>query len=86
MGFDLKIFEDGTSVESLDAEYLEWLVEARAAEVQTHFGKMWEYYANPIMDLHPSTGSGQVFIRSGIRRVKTASAMFRRRSMGCPRG
>jgi hypothetical protein len=46
MGYDVKIFGDG-----LDAEYVEWLVEERWPQVQTHFGKMWDYYANPIMDL-----------------------------------
>jgi hypothetical protein len=49
MGFDLRIFESG-----VDAEYLDWLVDEQAAEIQTHFGKMWEYYANPITDLHKS--------------------------------
>jgi hypothetical protein len=49
MGFDLRIFESG-----LDAEYLDWLVDERAVEIQSHFGKMWEYYANPIIDLHKS--------------------------------
>ena len=52
MGFDVKIFGDG-----LDAEYLEWLVEQRWPQIQVHFGKMWEYYANPIMDLHEGSES-----------------------------
>lgn len=47
MGFDVKIFGGG-----FDVEYLEWLVEQRWPQIQVHFGKMWEYYANPIMDLH----------------------------------
>jgi hypothetical protein len=52
MGFDLKIFGDGNSIEALDAEYLEWLVDEQWPQTQAHFGRMWEYYANPIMDLH----------------------------------
>jgi hypothetical protein len=52
MGFDSKIFGDGNSIEPLDAEYLEWLVDERWPQTQAHFGKLWEYYANPIMDLH----------------------------------
>jgi hypothetical protein len=55
MGFDVKIFGDGSfdnAQGGLDAEYLEWLVDERAGQIQAHFGKMWEYYANPIMDLH----------------------------------
>jgi hypothetical protein len=55
MGFDVKIFgavRQDSPQDGLDAEYLEWLIEERWPEIQTHFGKMWEYYANPIMDLH----------------------------------
>ncbi len=51
MGFEPGIFED----EGLQAEFLEWLIEQRAGEVQRHFGKLWEYYANPIVD---SYGNG----------------------------
>jgi hypothetical protein len=51
MGFDVKIFSDG-----LDGEYLDWLVDERWPQIQAHFGKMWEYYANPIMDLHRGEG------------------------------
>jgi hypothetical protein len=61
MAFDVSIFNkrqreeaENRGLESrdtLDAEYLEWLVEERWPQVQARFGKMWEYYANPIMDL-----------------------------------
>jgi hypothetical protein len=51
MGFEPGIFED----EGLQAEFLEWLVEERSVEVQRHFGKLWEYYANPIVE---SFGNG----------------------------
>ncbi|MGA2171656.1 MAG: phage portal protein [Sedimentisphaerales bacterium] len=47
----MKIFSDG-----LDGEYLDWLVDERWPQIQAHFGKMWEYYANPIMDLHRGEG------------------------------
>ena len=55
MGYDVKVFgavRQGSPQDGLDAEYVEWLVEQRWPQLQTHFGKMWEYYANPIMDLH----------------------------------
>jgi len=55
MGFDVKVFgavRQDSPQDGLDVEYLEWLIEERWPEIQTHFGKMWEYYANPIMDLH----------------------------------
>jgi len=55
MGFDLKIFENGPFDDAqgrLDGEYLEWLVDERWPDIQARFGKMWEYYANSIMDSH----------------------------------
>jgi len=64
MSFELSIFERGTVVEALDGEYLEWLVDERAGQIQGHFGKMWEYYANPIVDLHRS-GSHTVEQKAG---------------------
>ena len=33
MGFDLHIFED----DQLQADYIEWLVEERSIDIQTHF-------------------------------------------------
>jgi hypothetical protein len=52
MAFELSIFSRDGVNELLDGEYLDWLVDERAGQIQAHFGKMWEYYANPIMDLH----------------------------------
>ena len=63
MSFEFSIFS-GDGVEPLNAEYLEWLVDERAVEIQTHFGKMWEYYTNPIMDLTRS-GSHTVEHKAG---------------------
>jgi hypothetical protein len=42
MGFEVGIFNDG----QLEAEYLDWLVDERSVEIQRHFGKLWDYYAN----------------------------------------
>jgi len=42
MAFDLGIFKDPL----LQADYIEWLVDEHAADIQTHFAKLWEYYAN----------------------------------------
>ncbi|MHC4888227.1 MAG: phage portal protein [Planctomycetota bacterium] len=42
MAFDLSIFKD----QQLTADYLEWLVDEHAVDIQTHFAKLWEYYAN----------------------------------------
>ena len=47
MGFDLRIFGD----EQLEADYVEWLVDERATEIQAHFAKLWEYYANRTIEI-----------------------------------
>ena len=51
MGFDLRIFED----HQLEADYIEWLVDERSIDIQTHFTKLWEYYTNR---MYETNGSG----------------------------
>ena len=51
MGFEFDIFGD----EQFEADYVEWLVDTQSIDVQTHFGKLWDYYANPRME---ATGLG----------------------------
>ncbi len=46
MGFDLDLFQD----EQLEADYIQWLTDVRSVDVQTHFGKLWEYYTNPMLE------------------------------------
>ena len=46
MGFELEIFQE----EQLEADYIEWLTDVRSVDVQTHFGKLWEYYTNPMLE------------------------------------
>ena len=46
MGFDVGIFDDP----QLDPEFIEWLVDERSAEIQTHFTKLWDYYTNPMYE------------------------------------
>ncbi len=50
MGFDLGIFAD----EQITADYIEWLVDERATEIQSHFAKLWEYYTNRIIEIEGS--------------------------------
>jgi len=47
MGFDLSIFKD----EQLEVDYIEWLVEVRAIEIQRHFSNFWEYYTNRAINI-----------------------------------
>ena len=51
MGFELDIFED----KSFQGDYLEWLVDTQSVDIQTHFGQLWDYYANPKVE---TTGAG----------------------------
>jgi hypothetical protein len=47
MAFDLEIFAD----EKIDADYIEWLIDERSADIQRHFNKLWEYYSNRAVDV-----------------------------------
>ena len=51
MGFELDIFQD----ERLQADYVEWLVDTQSVDIQTHFGRLWDYYSNPRIE---ATGAG----------------------------
>jgi len=46
MGFELNIFGD----KQLEADFVEWLVDERSVDIQTHFTKLWEYYTNPMYE------------------------------------
>lgn len=46
MGIDLSIFGD----KGISSYYIEWLIDERSGEIQRHFGRFWEYYANTIAD------------------------------------
>ena len=67
MGFELDIFGD----EQLEADYIEWLVDEQSVDVRGHFEKLWEYYANPRMQMsgrgaHEQKGneSGRCYIQA----------------------
>jgi len=49
MGFELDIFN--TAEDELNADYLEWLVDEHSIDIQRHFMKLWEYYANPLYEI-----------------------------------
>ncbi|HUS72874.1 MAG TPA: phage portal protein [Sedimentisphaerales bacterium] len=61
MGFDLRIFRD----EQLEADYIEWLVDERSIDVQRHFAKLWEYYANPVHEARSIAGNERSTNASG---------------------
>ena len=47
---------------SLDASFLEWLVDVHAAAIQEHFARLWDYYANPMV---PLAGGGAAERKAG---------------------
>ena len=61
MGFDLQIFKDS----ELEADYIEWLVEEQSVDIQTHFSRLWEYYANRMIDVGGSGASDRKVNESG---------------------
>jgi len=61
MSFDLRIFNDP----QLDADYIEWLVDERSIDIQTHFTKLWEYYANPMCEITGISSSDRKLNESG---------------------
>jgi len=61
MGFDPGIFEDN----QLKADYIEWLVEERWLDIQAHFSKLWEYYANRMYDIGGSSAFDRKVSTSG---------------------
>ena len=46
MGFELDIFDI-----PLDPDYLEWLVDTHAVGIDRHFSRLWDYYANPMVEI-----------------------------------
>ena len=54
MGFELDIFNNADG--GLDAAYLEWLVDEQSMDITRHFGRLWEYYANPFVEISEAGG------------------------------
>ena len=61
MGFELDIFSD----QQLTADYLDWLVDVHAVDIHQHFARLWDYYANPMMDVAHGGTAGRKVNESG---------------------
>ena len=61
MGFELDIFEDM----SLESDYLEWLVDTQSVDIQKHFVRLWDYYANPKVETTGSSTTDRKVNESG---------------------
>jgi hypothetical protein len=62
MGFDLSIFKDP----QLEPDYVEWLVDEQSADIQARFAKMWEYYANRVVETYDNkvNESGRCYVQA----------------------
>jgi len=49
MGFELDIFKRAGEA-GLAGDYVEWLVDEHCPAIQRHFGRLWEYYSNPMVE------------------------------------
>jgi hypothetical protein len=73
MAFELEAFDGrtgdpkrGTSrLGTLDADYLDWLVDVHAASIQQHFSRLWDYYANPMSDAWGAAAADRKVSESG---------------------
>jgi hypothetical protein len=73
MGFELDILNrsEAEGDSGLDAEYLEWLVDEQSVDIGRHFSRLWDYYANPLVEIGESGGlygkineSGRCYVQS----------------------
>ncbi len=50
MAFETDIFQDT----GLEADYIDWLIDTRWVDIQAHFELLWNYYANPKIEISDS--------------------------------
>ncbi|MBP7053118.1 MAG: phage portal protein [Phycisphaerae bacterium] len=60
MAFELESF-DGR----IDASYLDWLVDVHSASIRQHFSRLWDYYANPMVEICGGTSADRKVSESG---------------------
>jgi len=66
MGFELDIFDDS----QLQSDFLHWLVDEQSTKVQSHFEKLWLYYANPNIEANGFGASYRRLNESGRHYVQ----------------
>jgi hypothetical protein len=94
MGFELEVFDErngdpkrGTSrLGTLDASFLEWLVDVHAATIQEHFSRLWDYYANPMVPLAGGGAAERKASESGRCYVQAQEVGLPSRITGLARG
>jgi len=56
MAFELDIFGG----DDLQADFIDWLVDEKSVDVSRHFSKMWEYYANQMVEYAGLEGAAKL--------------------------
>jgi len=73
MGFELENFDRQTGdpqrgtarLGTLDASFLDWLVDVHSATLRGHFSRLWDYYANPMVEICGGTAADRKVNESG---------------------
>ncbi|MCK5270182.1 MAG: hypothetical protein KAJ46_05325, partial [Sedimentisphaerales bacterium] len=63
MAYDFSVFNenDHNERQKLDEEFVVWLVNEKALDVNLHFEKLWSYYRNEMREISTTAaGTGQV--------------------------
>ncbi len=81
MGFELDIFEDS----QLQGDFLDWLVDEQSVSAQSHFEKLWLYYANPKVEAASTGASNRKLSESGNRYVQAQECGLPARITGLAR-
>jgi len=66
MGFDFGKFEEG----GLSEAFVEWLVEEQWVAGGAHFGRLWDYYDNPMRQVVQGRNGGDSVSESGRNYVQ----------------
>ncbi|MBN1359361.1 MAG: phage portal protein [Sedimentisphaerales bacterium] len=70
MGFELDAFSDAR----IDADFLEWLVDVHSASIHRHFSRLWDYYANPTVEVTGATAAERKVGQTGRSYVQAQEA------------
>src|SRR4030042_595331 len=55
MSIDLSIFEDPR----INADFIEYLIDERSEDIQSHFSRLWEFYSNRMVWTNTNSASEQ---------------------------
>ncbi len=80
MAFELEAFGG-----RIDASYLDWLVDVHSASIHRHFSQLWDYYANPMVEICGAAAADRKVSESGRCYVQAQEAGLPSRITGLAR-